>query len=108
MANTLLHAAHKLFSPQTYDCNLCTIINSPMGMRKPWKEFLNNLGFEYEFIHSHELAAKYRINDIELPAIFIKRDKLMELRIDAKAINNRQTMDCLQSLILSEIGWSNG
>lgn len=101
--NTLLHVAHKMFSPQTYECNLCAITNSPIGMRKEWKEFLNSLGFDYEFIHTDELATKYQITNIKLPAIFIKKDQAMELRIAAPAINNCHTMDCLQKLILEGI-----
>ncbi|MEW6738146.1 MAG: hypothetical protein AB1489_43130 [Acidobacteriota bacterium] len=101
--NTLSHVAHKIFSPQTYPCNLCTIINSPLGMRKEWKQFLKELDTPYEFLHTDELKNHYGIEDIPLPAIFSKGIKSLEILIDAKSINNCQTIADLKALILKRI-----
>ena len=101
--NALADMAHKIFSPQTYACNLCAITYSPLGMRKEWKEFLAGLDVELEFLHADELKSRYGIENVPLPAIFVKRDGRPELWIDAAAINRCRDMSDLQVLIAGRL-----
>ena len=49
--NTLTDIAHKIFSPDTYSCNLCMITHDNLSMRSEWKDFIEKLDIELEFLH---------------------------------------------------------
>jgi len=99
--NALSDAAHKIFSPRTYQCNLCAITHSALGMRREWRQFLDGLGVPLEFLHADELRAHYGLAGVPLPAIFRRGDEGVEVLIDAESINACRTLDDLKRLILS-------
>src|ERR1700754_1768571 len=68
--NAVTDLAHKTFSPQTYQCNLCALTYSAFGMRKSWKRFLETLKRPLEFLHADEIKQRYGIAGIALPAVF--------------------------------------
>jgi hypothetical protein len=92
-------AAHKIFSPQTYQCNLCALTHSTFGMRKSWKRVLETLDMPLEFLHADELKSRYAVSDLPLPAIFKKEGERLKLLIDADSINRCLTIDDLKRLI---------
>lgn len=97
--NTLTDIAHKVFAPETYECNLCAITYGNFGMRAEWKEFLASLAVELEFLHRDELAARYGITAAELPAIFRREGARLAPWITAAEINGCSSVDELKSLI---------
>jgi hypothetical protein len=101
--NAVADAAHKIFSPRTYPCNLCALTHSALGMRKDWKRFLEGLGVPLEFLHADELKARYGAAGVPLPAVFTKNDAGLEVLLEADAINACRTGDELKQLIVSRI-----
>lgn len=99
MFNTLSDMAHKVFSPRTYSCNLCALTYSTFSMRGEWKEFIESLGVELEFLHRDEFRKIEEVSEEVLPVIFSKRDEKMEILADAASINACKTMDELKTLI---------
>lgn len=97
--NVLTDMAHKAFSPQTYQCNLCALTHSTFGMRKSWKEFLDTLEIPFEFLHADELKNRYRIREVPLPAVFKNDGQRLQLLIDADSINECRTIDELKQLV---------
>ncbi len=97
--NAVTDMAHKAFSPQTYQCNLCALTHSTFGMRNSWKEFLETLEIPLEFLHADELKSRYAISEVSLPAVFKKYGQRLELLIDADSINECQTSDDLEQLV---------
>jgi hypothetical protein len=85
--NLMSDIAHKIFSPQTYACNLCAITHSNFGMKKEWKEYLESLNTPLEFLHADEFEQKYSIKEAELPAIFREENARLILTVDAQTIN---------------------
>ncbi len=100
--NTLADTAHKVFSPETYECNLCAMTFSGLGMKKEWREFIDTIDTPLEFLHKDELKEKYG-TEAELPAIFLKSGKSLNLAIDAKSINNCQDMNELKQLLTERV-----
>ncbi len=100
--NALSDSAHKIFSPETYGCNLCAITHSALGMKTEWKEFLNSLDIPLEFIHRNELKEKYDLN-VSLPAVFRKSGGEMELILASDRINECENIADLKELINKEI-----
>lgn len=98
--NTLADAAHKIFSPRTYACNLCALTYGAVQMRGEWREFLDGLGLPLEFLHADELAARYNLNGVPLPAIFTKDGRGLSVLVGADSINACRTLDDLKRLML--------
>ena len=99
--NALTDTAHKFFSPRTYQCNLCALTHSALGMRKSWRQFLETLDRPLEFLHRDELKERYGVRDVQLPAVFKKEGGKIELWIDANSINACRTEADLRALINS-------
>ncbi|MBL4902604.1 MAG: hypothetical protein JKY62_08120 [Desulfocapsa sp.] len=96
--NTLTDTAHKLFSPKTYECNLCAMTFSGIGMKQEWRKFIDTIDLPLEFLHKDEFKDKYK-TEVELPAIFLKSGNDLNLSIDAEAINKCKEIDELKQLI---------
>ena len=96
--NTVTDIAHKIFSPSTYDCQLCAITHSAFSMREEWKTFLLTIQYEMEFLHKDEWRQLHKDNNDELPAVYFGDNKA-ELLIDSKTINECDSIDQLKQLI---------
>lgn len=101
--NAVTDLAHKVFSPQTYRCNLCALTHSTFGMRQSWKQFLETLDRPLEFLHADELKSHYGISGVPLPAMFKKEGERLELLIGADSINACRTIDELKQLIKDNV-----
>jgi len=101
--NVLTDIAHKIFSPETYACNLCALTHSNLGMRQEWKDFIESLEGSIKFLHADELKKRYAIEAISLPAIFIKEEDKIKIWIDSTALNSCKTLNELKQLITNKL-----
>jgi hypothetical protein len=97
--NTLLDIGHKIVSPQTYACHLCAITHSTFSMRDDWKRFVAGLGVPVEFLHRDELAARYHLREVPLPAIFRQTAGALEPWITREEINRCRSLPELERLV---------
>ena len=97
--NLAADIAHKIFSPQTYACNLCAITHSTFGIRNEWRDYLKTLKIPFKFLHADELKAESRIVTVDLPAVFLSEKDELKLMIDSAAINACRTIDDLKRVI---------
>ena len=98
--STLTDVVHKMLSPETYQCNLCALTHSTLGMRKEWKEFVERLDTAVEFLHADELKRQYGMADTKLPAVFRRDGETLRVLVDADSINACATLDDLKRLIV--------
>ena len=96
--NTVTDIAHKLFSPSTYNCQLCAITHSAFSMREEWKTFLDSINQEMEFLHRDEWNKLHPDNKDELPAVFVKNGSIKVL-LSSDEIKQCQTIEQLKQLI---------
>ena len=101
--NAVGDMSRKIFSPETYQCNLCALTYSTFGMRKVWKQFIETLGRPSEFLHADELKERYNVSGVPLPAVFIKEGGSLKLRIDASEIQQCRTLDDLIGLVRKRV-----
>ena len=101
--NAVTDLAHKIFSPQTYQCHLCALTYATFGMRKSWQRFLATLDRPLEFLHADELQSRYGIYGWPLPVICKKEGAQLELLLAADAINRCRTLDDLKQLIKDNV-----
>jgi hypothetical protein len=97
--NALADAAHKIFSPRTYRCNLCAITHTAVGMRKEWRAFLDGLDATLEFLHADELEKRYGLVCVSLPAIFKREGDDIGVVVGPDEINACRGMDDLKRLV---------
>lgn len=97
--NALADLAHKMLSPRTYACNLCRLTYSPAGMRREWREFLQSLGLEIEFLHRDELRSTQGLEDLELPAVLRRRGQTLSPWIAAAELEACSSLGELEALL---------
>ena len=100
--NTMTDIAHKIFSPSTYNCQLCALTHSYFSMRDEWKDFLDSINIDMQFLHRDEFVAQYPGITDDLPAVYIDKDGLKVL-ISADDIKSCDTLDQLKALISSRV-----
>jgi hypothetical protein len=93
--NLLADMAHKIASPGTYNCQLCMLTHGHVGMREQWKEYLESIDAELEFLHRDEFLEKYGQHTAALPALFLARGGEAGLFMSEAEINRCETLDAL-------------
>jgi hypothetical protein len=101
--NAIGDMSRKILSPETYQCNLCALTHSTLGMRKGWKQFLETLRRPLEFLHADELGKNYGVSGVALPAVFVKEGGGLRLRIEASEINECRAIDDLERLVKKRV-----
>lgn len=93
--NTLADMAHKIVSPETYNCQLCKLTYGNIGMREQWKAYLETIDAELVFLHRDEFLKQYKEQAVALPAMFLDRDGEFELFMSEAEIKACQSLDRL-------------
>lgn len=66
--------AHKIPSPKTHACRLCSLTHGYFTMHGAWAGFLRELDLPCEFRHRDELDDEPGVDPTALPAIYRWRD----------------------------------
>lgn len=59
MLNTVKDIGHKLFSPATYDCFLCSLTHGAFRENPEWRDFRSQARSEMIFLHRDEFEEQY-------------------------------------------------
>jgi hypothetical protein len=106
LINTVEDYFHKIVKPSTYQCNLCALTFGNLGMKKDWKNYIDELKVDVEFLHKDEFDKEYGLKEVKFPAGFLKSNTDIKLFITANEINELKTLDELMEFVskkLSEI-----
>jgi len=97
-------AVKKILTPSKYECNLCMITYGAVSMKDEWKEFLDALPFEKEFLHRGEFQKQYpELAGTKLPAIFISQNNTPNPLVSADEINMQKNVEDLKELLIGRI-----
>ncbi|WP_048815484.1 hypothetical protein [Methanosalsum zhilinae] len=72
---------HKIVSPSTYGCTLCSLTYDSRGVKDSWTKFVSQMHFRSEFFHRDEFIDKYGKADDQLPCIYLEKDGKLDLFI---------------------------
>ncbi len=100
--NTYLDIAHKIFSPSTYQCNLCDITHGVFKERSSWKAFREEANLAMEFLHIDEFEEAYKSkfkHHYKYPIIFTQKDLELQVFITTEELNELKTAEELMNLI---------
>jgi hypothetical protein len=83
--NTLFDAGHKIISPDTYRCNLCTLTHGTLTERRAWKDFRESTSLSLVFLHRDEFERQYE----KAPSypIVLRRERGLEVFISTEELN---------------------
>ena len=108
---------HKTFRKSTYQCNLCAVTFGAVGMKKEWKNYVNNLEvpvefkkrdkFQFEFLHRDEFKEKYSVENAEFPSAYLFNGNTLQLFITQEEMNSVRSIEELKSMVdkkLEEFG----
>lgn len=94
-----LDIAHKIISPDTYKCSLCTLTHSEFTVRQEWKSFINELTMTVRFYHRDEFEELYPGERFDLPVILHKQDGTLTILLTANQISEfKTTRDLIRTL----------
>ena len=99
IGNTVLDVAHKIFSPKTYNCNLCAITFGTFSEDKDWKLFRTTSHVNMIFLHIDEFEKRHPSYKYDYPVVLSKFEDELSPFISAKRI---ETISSTKALI-SEI-----
>lgn len=103
--NTLTDIAHKIFSPSTYQCQLCQITHASLAMRKSWRQYLNTVLHKIDYLHRDDYQTLLKTSSVDYPvitypAILLKRDNAdIELLVNSDEISVCNSVQSLVDLI---------
>ena len=98
VVNELIDFAHKIVSPETYDCNLCAISYGAFSMKKKWSSYIETLPFKSTFTYKDKFS-KNRYSNLKFPSIFIRSNEKLDEIISATEINEIKNLDQLIGLL---------
>ncbi len=99
--NTLFDIAHKLISPGTYQCDLCSLTHGALSEKKTWKEFRERTGLDMEFLHKDEFEQLHE-RSFDYPVVLKqpgKQSNNIDLFLSADEISQVTSVDELIALI---------
>tara|TARA_R100000306_G_scaffold665_1_gene1500 strand:- start:45116 stop:45487 length:372 start_codon:yes stop_codon:yes gene_type:complete len=97
--NSVLDSAHKLLSPQTYQCSLCELTFRALSEKPAWKKFRTASAIEMVFLHKDEFLRQYRskwLPKYNFPIILSEENNELHIFMDAE---NLDTVDGVSELI---------
>ena len=83
--SALLDLGHKIVSPESYKCNLCSLTHGNFTERKEWKRFKELTSLDLVFLHKDEFEREYG-KRFSYP-IVLKKDKGIEVFISTEELN---------------------
>ena len=98
VVNELIDFAHKIVSPETYDCNLCAISYGAFSMKKKWSTYIETLPFKSTFTYKDKFS-KNGYSNIKFPSVFIQSNEKLDEIISATEINEIKNLDQLIGLL---------
>ncbi|NTU68628.1 MAG: GTPase [Chlorobiaceae bacterium] len=93
----LFDLGHKILSPSTYQCSLCTLTHGPFSEKEAWTAFRKTMGVPMEFLNRDEFEKKYDLR-FEYPVILRKNNNI-EVLLSKKEIDGLEGLDALIAVV---------
>lgn len=104
--NAMLDAAHKMISPQTYECDLCTLTHGALSEKDEWVRFRESVKASLEFLHKDEFLKAYRskwLPKYNFPIVLEETVNGLEIVISAEKFKEIVTVEELIVIVEKEL-----
>ncbi|HSQ92998.1 MAG TPA: hypothetical protein VLL74_01735 [Methanoregula sp.] len=91
--------SQKRTSDRDPECNLFALISTPVGIKKGWKRYIQQLRLPARFVHHDEYEEEFGALLTPLPAVFLHDQKARSLFISADEIRMAGSLDDLIVLV---------
>lgn len=93
MVSMVRDIGHKLMSPQTYDCFLCSLTHGTFREDPKWKSFRESSSIEMEFLHRDEFEKRYGMKH-PYPVI-MRQTSQLEVALNREQLGHLSSVDDL-------------
>src|SRR3954451_5694940 len=100
--STVTDFAHKMVSPATYQCDLCTLTYGNFSMKQDWKSFIEGLPIQPVFLHKDEFENQYNMQ-IPLPVVLFQTDESILEIISREELANCKTLEDLKNVVSKKL-----
>ena len=96
--NAAFDIAHKIISPKTYECSLCSLTFDTFSESKQWREFKDSSKTKMTFLHKDEFESEYA-EKFQYPVVLTSSDNGFDVLLSADEINGfTNVSDLIQEL----------
>jgi hypothetical protein len=102
LRNMILDSAHKIFSPETYECSLCDITYGAFTENTVWKKFRKDTELQMEFLHKDEFKKAYASKfgyKYSFPIVLAETENGLELYVTTEELDKIENPEELIGLI---------
>jgi len=90
---------HKLISPTTYNCSLCSLTYGNFFMEKKWANFITELDYNVQFSYKNNIKLK-QLAHSDFPMLLFRNEKgTLQLLLNSIEINKQKTLEDLMRLV---------
>ncbi len=94
--NKSIDFAHKIISPSTYSCNLCSLTHDNFSERKNWRDFREKSEAGFEFVYKDKFLKEYgKSFGEDFPMIFEQIGGELCLLFDSSSIKSMASTEQL-------------
>lgn len=86
------------------ECNLLALISSPVGIKKGWKRYIQELKIPARFLYHDEYEEEFGALLTPMPAVFLHYQKTRSLFISADELSRVMSVDDLIGLVKEKLG----
>jgi hypothetical protein len=102
--NTMSDMAHKLLSPESYSCSLCSITHGVFKERDDWRQFIESLPIDSRFLHRDDFKRQYsNMGHLRLPVLLLRQGDDVEVLLDHERIAACRSVKELSNMILERL-----
>ena len=98
--------SQKLTNDKAPECNLLGLISSPVGIKKGWKRYVQELHIPARFLYHDEYEEEFGVLLTPLPAVFLHVHKTKILFISADELGRVSATQDLIALVNQKLGSS--
>lgn len=95
--------AHKIVSPQTYNCSLCSITYGSLSVHKEWADFITSLKMDVKFLYKNDFETLFPDEKTIYPVVYVKEGGRLNRLLTASEIGNQKELKGLIQLIINKI-----
>lgn len=99
--NGLLDSVHKITSPSTYPCKLCSLTYGLVKMNKEWKTFIQSLPMPVIFYHLDDLPEGFPKG--EFPSGYVRENQNITLLIGNEELESCEDVSALIALVQKKL-----
>ncbi len=101
-----LDTAHKIISPSTYSCDLCSLTHGNFSEKNVWKDFREKTNHELIFLYKNEFLNTYNTKKHKIhqfPIVLEEKEDNYEVLIDTKEFKYIDSVEHLIKILQTKL-----